>query len=1149
MGEPIGAIDLGSNQFLRAAPWMSFNEYAREVRQSDLMLSLMLSPHPSYPPLEMMASGKPVVTNTWGAKTAASLRNLSSNCVPCEPTVSSIVDALSEAATRISLGFAPDQPDGGISAPRSWDESLGAAVDRLQVVIHKERSGNSPFVPASLSSGLLHDSHSQMREIRLGLRRESMSARPTPGLLSFITTVFDTKPEYLFELAACVFDQDGGTAFEWFILDNGSSDPSTIAALRQIAEHPCVRLDRVDRNLGIVGGMRRCLEQATGTYVMPLDSDDLIDPDCVAVIASHITEAGAPAIIYSDEDKASEGIRGIPYHKPDWDPVLLLDSCYVAHLCVFNRQIALDLGVYSSSEAEGCHDWDTMIRFAGAGHLPYHIPEILYSWRIHPQSTAGNIRSKNFIASSHYSTLSKVVRERQLSRIEVEPSPLFSSGVDWRFRRLTVELPSLQLVNVTASKATIAARRAPVACDLTELLLIAESSSAEFIGLVHAGLPRELDEWFASAIAVFELHPDTQVVGGAVVSGERICAGPIVFGFGNGVGSPDQGRSVSDPGYMATMWKHHSCSAITGGNCVVRREFLLATLREIRGHTSIALLGPWLGAMAVRGGFRVVYSPFMSLLARSVLEEECSNSDLAAFIVANSDLLPDTRFYSPRFGLDAKRGFLEVHANERDAHCAGLLCIVPNFHSWQQLSSGSRDLRLPRALQVRSVGAVTTVYEGTSLAAFAELADSLRDQGDSLHSWTVLAHGPIAEDKMDLISRMVRSAGGDLIRHPSPLSIMAAMREAIRGVDTDYFVPVDADDLVLPRGLFAVCSEIERLGLPDCLFTDEAQLVDGVASAPYFRPEFDEVLNLESSYIWHACAIRRDAVERFQLFSDDRSTWCHDWDSISRIWLGGGSIRHSEEVVYLWRRHSESTTNKVGGDRRSLESVRNVLEMIRCTRNTPEAFRVEASPIERGGEELRLGLSGEPSLPIACSLAAAMGRKLPNEGLVIVADPSIQVDGLRLAAEAERLIRLHPRIGAVGFSVANRAGLIVDGCEVVDSRGYLFHPWHGMPHTHAGPYALMLKCQTVFATGRLIAVYRFGALKEAIASMSAVPSDPKAFNSAVRRSFGTGQYRAVFSPAVVPTASAAVNHEYSSTVMAARGPSSGLRRYASVPFS
>ncbi len=60
-------------------PW---TEYAALVRKVDLGLSLMYTPHPSYPPLDLAASGAVVVTNRFGMK--QNLDQYSKNIICCD---------------------------------------------------------------------------------------------------------------------------------------------------------------------------------------------------------------------------------------------------------------------------------------------------------------------------------------------------------------------------------------------------------------------------------------------------------------------------------------------------------------------------------------------------------------------------------------------------------------------------------------------------------------------------------------------------------------------------------------------------------------------------------------------------------------------------------------------------------------------------------------------------------------------------------------------------------------------------------------------------------------------------------------------------------------------------------------------------------
>lgn len=67
-GEEHDDIDLGGGLVLRSVGKLTVDEYAKLLGKTAVGLSLMISPHPSYPPLELAAFGAGVVTNKFEAK-------------------------------------------------------------------------------------------------------------------------------------------------------------------------------------------------------------------------------------------------------------------------------------------------------------------------------------------------------------------------------------------------------------------------------------------------------------------------------------------------------------------------------------------------------------------------------------------------------------------------------------------------------------------------------------------------------------------------------------------------------------------------------------------------------------------------------------------------------------------------------------------------------------------------------------------------------------------------------------------------------------------------------------------------------------------------------------------------------------------------
>jgi glycosyltransferase involved in cell wall biosynthesis len=512
---------------------------------------------------------------------------------------------------------------------------------------------------------------------RLLVRRGRYPARGQSGLLSFITTVWNTPVAYLHEACDSLLHNQTVKEFEWVLLDNGSTSQQTRDYLpAHAATDPRVKFIRVEKNLGIIGGMRVALEAASGRYVIPYDSDDTLYPDAVEIITHFIRTNDYPAALYSDEDKLDAGRVCWPYFKPDWDPVLFVNSCYVAHLGCFDRKLAVQLDAYGDKTREGCHDWDTFLRLMLAGHTPVHIPEMLYSWRMHANSTAGNINSKSYIHDSHRSLLTAFLNTRpDPHRWELKKSPLFNNTPDWWFsRRPVAAQPLLSLVlsldpNGDGTAAHLASTEYPMheavavsARGRPREILHALRGRTGLVCITFDSVRMTEPGWAWEALSVTELHPDTVLIAGRVINPHgRVTDATRVPGFGGLFGCPDRGRDAADPGHSAEMWKQRSAGGASTLLCVFDVNFLTGVITAF-DHQPISwfFLGAWASALARRSGKRIVYTPFLAGESAFDVDPGVGREELAAYAGECGDVLRDTRFYSRHFGLNPGQAYEPV---------------------------------------------------------------------------------------------------------------------------------------------------------------------------------------------------------------------------------------------------------------------------------------------------------------------------------------------------------------------------------------------------------------------------------------------------------------------------------------------------------
>jgi hypothetical protein len=130
VGNDVPACDLLHDHPYQVLQGLSWAEYAELIGQMDLGLTLMSTPHPSYPPLDLAASGALVVTNRFGVK--RDLNRYSDAIVCADLNVESMVSALKEAARAATHLERAQNRRHDSKLPDSWQESLQSVVKNFK---------------------------------------------------------------------------------------------------------------------------------------------------------------------------------------------------------------------------------------------------------------------------------------------------------------------------------------------------------------------------------------------------------------------------------------------------------------------------------------------------------------------------------------------------------------------------------------------------------------------------------------------------------------------------------------------------------------------------------------------------------------------------------------------------------------------------------------------------------------------------------------------------------------------------------------------------------------------------------------------------------------------------------------------------------
>jgi glycosyltransferase involved in cell wall biosynthesis len=279
--------------------------------------------------------------------------------------------------------------------------------------------------------------------------RETLKLMPFQPLISVIVPTYNTPETFLREAIDSVINQLYPN-WELCIADDASSEPH----VREILEEYSAK----DQRIKVVfrtenGHISRCsnsaLELATGEYISLLDHDDLMRPEALYEVIFLLNRHPEADMIYSDEDKIDEiGNRCHPFFKPDWCPDSFLSRMYTCHLGTYRRSIINDIGGFRTGY-EGSQDYDLVLRFTEKTDQIFHIPKILYHWRIHQQSAASGTDAKPYAYIAAKKAVGDALRRRgEPGRLQDVPEYVGYFNVRYQiknYQRVSIIIPSRDL--------------------------------------------------------------------------------------------------------------------------------------------------------------------------------------------------------------------------------------------------------------------------------------------------------------------------------------------------------------------------------------------------------------------------------------------------------------------------------------------------------------------------------------------------------------------------------------------------------------------------------------------------------------------------------------------------------------------------------
>ena len=218
-------------------------------------------------------------------------------------------------------------------------------------------------------------------------------------LVSIVTPFYNAERDFM-QTYYCVMNQSM-EAFEWIIVDDGSSRPAAVRMLEEFEKKDArIRVIR-QKNQGQSVAKNNGIKNSRADIIAFLDADDLIEPFYLETLYKALKKHQGASWSYTD--LVGFGSQKYIWCKPFSAGRMTFNNTLV-NAALFRKKDLEEVGCFPEKWKHYDEDWALYLKLLGAGKYPVHVPVIGFWYRRSDTGMQQTVRKNEMLRkqSDHY---------------------------------------------------------------------------------------------------------------------------------------------------------------------------------------------------------------------------------------------------------------------------------------------------------------------------------------------------------------------------------------------------------------------------------------------------------------------------------------------------------------------------------------------------------------------------------------------------------------------------------------------------------------------------------------------------------------------------------------------------------------------------